>query len=130
MGIMYIRTIIKISQIHRGRIVLFAKGCPNPIFPFCATVVAAPAEAAAALARRQPPLRSVSCPQAAPLWTAAPAAGRPLAGSRPLQGAGRSRPLPCRGALVVVGHPLAGGRAMPGCPSSSLPSLRKRSKNT
>ncbi|RRT33248.1 hypothetical protein B296_00054996 [Ensete ventricosum] len=57
--------IIRISQIHKGRIILFAKGCTNSIFPFCA---AAPAQAVAALAHRQPPLRPTSCPQAVPLW--------------------------------------------------------------
>ncbi|RWV77884.1 hypothetical protein GW17_00061231 [Ensete ventricosum] len=126
MGIMYMRTIIRISQIYRDWIVLFSKGCPNPIFPFYA-VVAAPAQAAVALACRQPPLRLVSCPQAMPLWApplyglaasglpagAAPAAGRPLAGCCPC-----GWPPLARG-LAAAGRPLAGGpRLQPAGPCS------------
>ncbi|RZS25056.1 hypothetical protein BHM03_00058205, partial [Ensete ventricosum] len=37
--------------------------------------------------------------------------------------------LPLVGGMAAAGRPLAGGQAMPGCPSSSLPSLRKCSKN-
>ncbi|RRT64214.1 hypothetical protein B296_00000657 [Ensete ventricosum] len=67
--------------------------------------------------------RSTSARRRPSCWRR-PAVSRPLADCCPC---GRS---PLAGGLAVVGRPLAGGLAMPSCPSSSLPSLRQRSKNT
>ncbi|RWW37973.1 hypothetical protein BHE74_00056828, partial [Ensete ventricosum] len=47
----------------------------------------------------------------------------------PCRGSDRSRSPICREALAAVDRPLAGGQAKPYCPSTSLPSLRKRNKN-
>ncbi|RWW03429.1 hypothetical protein GW17_00033411 [Ensete ventricosum] len=167
---------------------LFSKGCPNPSFPLCAAT-AAPAQAATALARWQPPChgaatpadgttapvggragrgrptagplfgcravsdyanerlsplragRSRSCPRAALLATSAAPVGccpcmrlPPLAGTAGLPvglaPATASRPLAGdlgRG-LAVGGRPYM-GLVVAGRPSSSLPSLRKHSRN-
>ncbi|RZR73753.1 hypothetical protein BHM03_00027904, partial [Ensete ventricosum] len=64
-----------------------------------------------------------------PLRVTAPCGLLPLRTATPCRGPGHSRLPLCRGALAATGSPLAGGRAMPYYPSSSLPSLRKRSKN-
>ncbi|RZR99484.1 hypothetical protein BHM03_00029038 [Ensete ventricosum] len=84
MRIMYTRTVLRISRIHRGRIVIFSKGFPNSSFPLCAAVVAvaaAPTQAAVALARWQPPCQGATTRAAGgiPMW--APTTG-PLCGHR------------------------------------------------
>ncbi|RRT32393.1 hypothetical protein B296_00034247 [Ensete ventricosum] len=41
------KTVLKIFEIRRGRIILFSKGCPSPLFaPLCTVVTAAPTQAA------------------------------------------------------------------------------------
>ncbi|RWV85492.1 hypothetical protein GW17_00052713 [Ensete ventricosum] len=95
-------------------IILFTKGCPNPIYTFCAA--AAPTQAAAALARRQPPLRSAPCPQAMPLW--APPLYRLAAGRR------------CPYGLTAGKQPLAGWLvAASGASARRLPSCWRRARS-
>ncbi|RZS15163.1 hypothetical protein BHM03_00046949 [Ensete ventricosum] len=125
MEIMYTRTVPRISRIHRDKIILFYKGCPNPSFPLCTVAAtAAPAQVAAALAcwqlpllaiglvaggsplqasccKRLPPLRagrSRSCPWPALLPTSAAPYGRRWPPSR--AGPGRN--------LAVGGQPCMG----------------------
>ncbi|RWW18742.1 hypothetical protein GW17_00017252 [Ensete ventricosum] len=81
MGIMYMRTILKFFGIHRGKIILFSKGCPNPSFPLC-VVAAAPAQATVALTRRQPPCQGVATPTAG---VATPSSGRAGRDGSPLR---------------------------------------------
>ncbi|RWV97461.1 hypothetical protein GW17_00039746 [Ensete ventricosum] len=83
MRIMYTRTILGISQIHRGRIILFSKGCHNPSFPLCAAT-AAPTQAVVALVRWQPPCQGAGA--------AAPTADRAGRGRHPLVGARQLAP--------------------------------------
>ncbi|RWV97824.1 hypothetical protein GW17_00039363 [Ensete ventricosum] len=128
--ILYMRTILRIYEIKRGRTILFSKGCPSPLFaPLCVVVVTAhiqavglaagePLAPAPLLAHRGqlplagwPPLEA--WPRAsAPCGLAATGRARgrllPLRTVARCRGPGRNRSLLCKGALAVVGRPLAG----------------------
>ncbi|RWW53854.1 hypothetical protein BHE74_00039607 [Ensete ventricosum] len=99
------RIILIISQIHRGKIILFSKGCPNPSFPLYAAT--APTQAATALARWQSPCQGAATPVAS---AAALAGGRVGRGRQPLAGA--LQPAPFAGTALQAAMP-AGGASAP-----------------
>ncbi|RRT84923.1 hypothetical protein B296_00008340, partial [Ensete ventricosum] len=131
--------------------------CSNPSCPICvvAIVAAAPAQAAAALARRQPPCKEATTPATDTTIPAGNRAGRgwqshvgalqsaPFAGITLQAGVpARAAPMgycPCeRRRLPILAGPgrslAVGGRpciglVVAGRPSSMLPSLQKCSKN-
>ncbi|RZR91228.1 hypothetical protein BHM03_00019312 [Ensete ventricosum] len=66
---MYTRIVLRISQIYRGKIILFSKGCPDPSFPFCVVVVVAGLPFGLALVAANRPLTGgLSCGLTGPVW--------------------------------------------------------------
>ncbi|RWV80563.1 hypothetical protein GW17_00058150 [Ensete ventricosum] len=94
MEIMYTRIVLKISRIHRGRIILFSKGCLEPLFP--------------PLRHHRCPCPGGDCP--CPLAATLPRGGNPYGWRRrpcwPRAAAPGGRP---------VVDPLCGHRAASGC---------------
>ncbi|RWW19473.1 hypothetical protein GW17_00016473 [Ensete ventricosum] len=126
------RTIIRI---HMGRIVLFSKGCPKPSCLYTVdAAAAAPAQATAALTRRQSLCHGAATPAADTSTGAAPADATP-AGDRPCgcvmlqpatlgrlplrSGRGRASP-PCGLALAAAGRLLQVARPWSAAPARGL----------
>ncbi|RWV79988.1 hypothetical protein GW17_00058801, partial [Ensete ventricosum] len=88
------RIVLKIFEIQRGRIILFSKGCPSPLFaPLFAVVAATPAQATGLAVGG---LLAAASLQA---HRGQPPPCRRTAGSRPLR--------PGRGRQALAGLPLA-----------------------
>ncbi|RZS28210.1 hypothetical protein BHM03_00061778 [Ensete ventricosum] len=130
MRILYTRIVLRISLIHRGRIILFSKGCPNPSTsslplrrqllplpagnrpakgqpplrlvppPLVATRLAAGSSPLRVPCSR-PPLRALRCKRLPPLW-ASHSRSCPSAATAPVGGASARKRRPLRSPLASL----------------------------